>query len=230
MPSLQDYRTDQFYIDVKQEGFVEKFEQASEVFQAKIPREIHRGKLFTYIALLLDPKSELRKSISTLPQRKFVAAITAGFVLNPEKNKFNEEIEKALAGGNPEVNRMCAEYCFLVGGTDYLVYTTYSRILMEVTAMSQEGKAYKDNIAIIGKVHEEINKLEGKLFGGDEVSDMRKALYLSSKQVKLNLQMEDIVDRLANGDDLSEFNPYPENYKPNKLKYAGESEPDEQVS
>ena len=72
--------------------------------------------------------------------------------------------------------------------------------------------------------------MEKKIFGGDEVSLMRKALYLSSRKVGLNIRMEDIVERLEKGDDLADFNPYGNNYKPNKLTYAGEGVPeDEQV-
>ena len=222
---LSELFTENFFKNPKFPNFVDQLESTSELFKTELPKGVSRKKLFTFISLMYDPASELRKNISNLPQRKTLAAIASGFTLNAD-NKFSEETENVLVGANQETARMMAEYCMLAQGMDFTAYTAYSRIFIELVSMSHKSTK-KDTIMLIGKVREETEKIEKKIFGGDEILQMKKALYLSSKSISLNLQMEDIIERMEKGDDLSEFNPYQDNYKPNPLKYAGEQLPQE---
>ena len=221
---LSEVFTDNFYQNPKSPDFVKQLESASEYFKADLPKGVNRKKFFTFTCLMLDPASELKKNITSLPQRKTLAALAAGFTLDSD-NKFTPDIESVLVGANMDAARMQSEYAMLSMGMDFAAYTFYTRIFVELVAMSHQN-AKKDTVLLIGKVRDETEKIERKIFGGDEVLQMKKALYLSSKSMSLNLQMEDIIDRITQGDDLSEFNPYPENYRPNKITYAGET-PDE---
>lgn len=220
---LSEFYTDKFYANPKDKNFVEQLEKASDVFKVDI-KNVNKKKLFTYIALMYDLASEARRNISQLNQRKLICALAAGFQLNSD-NKFNEYIENVLCGANVEAARMMTEYCMLSQGMDFTAYTAYSRIFTELVAQSHQ-KTAKDTVTLIGTVRKEISNLEDKIFGGDEITNMRKSLYITSKSVSLNLQMEDIIDRIAKGDDLSDFNPYPAQYKPQKLKYAGDYIPE----
>lgn len=219
--TLNEIFTDNFFANPKSADFVKQLESASEYFKADLPKGVNKKKYFTFVALMLDPSSELKKNITSLPQRKTLAALAAGFTLDSD-NKFTPDIESVLVGANMDAARMQSEYAMLSMGMDFAAYTFYTRIFVELVAMSHQN-AKKDTVLLIGKVRDETEKIERKIFGGDEVLQMKKALYLSSKSMSLNLQMEDIIDRIAQGDDLSEFNPYPDGYKPSKITYAGET-------
>jgi hypothetical protein len=217
---LKEFFTEKCFKNPKSPDFVESLEASSEVFRAPLPKEVNRKKFFTFVVLCLDPESELRKNVASLPQRKTLAAIAAGFHLD-DNNRFNPVVESVLVGENETAARIMAEYCFLAAGLEFVVYTSYVRIFAEVVAMSFKADKAKDSVALISKLKQEIEESERKIFGGDEVSNMKKALYLSSKQVVLNIRPEDMVEKLEKGEALDEFNPYG-NYKTNKLTYAGE--------
>ena len=223
---LKELFTEKFFANPKSPDFLTRLESSSDFFKAELPKSVNRKKLLTFVAIMYDPESELRRNISNLPQRKTLAALASGFVLDAD-NKFPKEIEDVLVGTNENVARMVSEYCYLSHGLDFVVFSTYTRIFADVIAMSFKQDKAKDSIALISKLKSEIEDVERKIFGGDEVQTMRRALYLSSKQVSLNLQMEDIVERLEKGGDLSDFNPYGD-YKTNKLKYAGERIPEDE--
>jgi hypothetical protein len=219
---IKDVNTSAFTFDPKQKDFVEKIESASEYFKAELPKGVNRKRYFTYLCLLYDPQSEFRKTISVLPQRKVMCALTAGFELKPPDNKFSEEVEKVLVGEDLNAARMASEFCLIVQGMDMALYTFYARVFVELVAVSHsKGEKIKDIVTVISKVKQETESLEKKILGEENSLQLRKALYLSSKSISLNLQMEDIVERIAKGDDLSEFSPYG-NYKPEKIRYAGE--------
>ena len=221
MLSIKDVDTSKFTFNPADDDFVEKVEASGEIFKKDIPN-VNKKKLFGYLVLMYDPNSELRRTISVLPHRKMMAALAAGFALNPKTNKFSDEVENALSGANMDVNRMAAELEVIIGGLDILAHSAYTRIFIELVAASNNKDKAKDLVPLIAKVRNEIDILEKKILGGDEVSLMKKALYLSSRKVGLNIRMEDIVERLEKGDDLADFNEYPDNYRPQKLTYAGE--------
>jgi len=223
---LQNLSTDRFVYNPKNPDFVQKLDAISEFFRVKIPK-IPPKKYFTYLAILYDPSSELRKTITVLPQRKVMAALTAGFTLN-EENKFPKEVEDVLIGENLDAARMASEFCILVGGTDLLVHAMFTRIFVELVSATNTKDALKDRITLITNLKKEIDKLEEKIFGGTEIETMRRSLYLSSKSISLGLQMEDIVENLLNGGDLAELNPFPNNYKPEPIVYAGQTAPEEE--
>lgn len=216
--TLNEILTTGFYADPKKDNFIETLEKASSAFQ--VETKISKKKILTFIALMYDPASEARKHIDHLPNRKLICALAAGFTLNTE-NRFSEDVEAIISGTDVDVNRMVAEYCALSHGLDFAAYAFYARIFLEV--MSSAHTKAKEMVPLVGSIRKEITAIENKIFGGDEVAAMRRAIYVSSKQVSLKLQPEDIVEALAGGSDLSDFNPYPNNYIPEKLKYDGKT-------
>jgi hypothetical protein len=224
--NLSEIYTEGFYANPKSPDFVEKLEKVSDYFKVELPKGINKKRFLTFVSLMLDPNSELRKNIPSLPQRKTLAALCAGFTLDKD-NRFPKEVEDVLLGSDPNAARIMGEYCMLSQGIDFLVYTAYVRIFSDVVAMSFNPDKAKDSVTLISKIKSEIDSIEQKIFAGDETDKMRKSLYLSSKSISLNIQPEDIVDRISRGDDLSDMNPYGD-YKPNKLTYAGEDSPEDQ--
>lgn len=220
---IKDISTKNFVFEPTDKELVARLEGISDYFKADL--KVNKRKYFIYLCLMYDPQSEFRKTISILPQRKLMCALTAGFNLNPD-NKFPQDVEDVLVGVDINAARMATELCMILSGVDFTVYTAYSRIFVELVSLSHQNTK-KDTVLLISKVRSELEQAENKIFGGVEVESMRKSLYLSSKAISLNLQMEDIIERMEKGYDLAEFNPYPNNYIPQKLTYAGDEIPKE---
>ena len=151
MLSIKDVDTTKFTFRSPNDDFVEKIESFGEIFKKDIPN-VNKKKLFGYLVLMYDPNSELRRTISVLPHRKMMAALAAGFSLNPKTNKFSEEVEVVLSGGNTDANHMIAELCMIVGGLDFTALSAYQRIFVELIAASNNKDKAKDLIPLIAKV------------------------------------------------------------------------------
>ena len=224
--NLTELNLQGFVFDPSKKDLVEKLEAVSDYFKADI--KINKRKYFIYLSLLYDPKSEIRRTIVSLPQLKVTCALIAGFELHQPENKFTEDVENAMIGVDLVAARMASEFCIIVQGMNMTLYTFYSRIFVELIALSHKTDKLKDMVTLISKVKAEAEKMEDKILGTDETVAFRKSLYLSSKSVSLGLQIEDIISRIEKGDDLADLNPFPSNYKPNKLAYAGDELPKEQ--
>ena len=61
------------------------------------------------------------------------------------------------------------------------------------------------------------------MFGGREAHSLRKALYGHLEDKRNSIKPEEVIKRLAAGDDLIEWSPYGDTYKPNNLTYGGDN-------
>jgi hypothetical protein len=223
---LKDINCSGFTFNPKEIGFVEKLQQASPLFKIDV-KGLSTKRFLTYVTLMYDDKSELRRNISNLSSRKILAGLASGFVLD-QNNHFPALVEDALIGKTIECARAAAEYCVLSQGFNATLLGNYQRIMIEVLALSHDPDKISVYVGMISKIQKEIESLENKILGGDESEIIRKALYQSSKQTSLNLHPEAIVAMIDKGSDLSEFNPHGD-YKLQPLKYAGEYTPNDQV-
>jgi hypothetical protein len=219
--TLEHIDTSKFYVDIKIKGFVKTFKNLNSRFDIRHP-VLTPEPILKYIAILYDLNSEIRKNVQNYPTRKRIAAKLAGFPLD-ENGHFSEDVENMIWGKIPKVNSAIIQYCFLSTlNIFYTVSAAYREMLFKETANSFE-KYDKETIANIGKLQDKVLENEKKLFGGEEVEELRKALYDESSNMELPTA-ENIVKRLEAGDDLKDLNPYSGNYKPNRLTYAGVTE------
>ena len=221
--TLDHIDTSKFYVDIKVKGFVKTFKNINSKFDIRHP-VLTPEPILKYISILYDLNSEIRNNIQDFPTRKRIAAKLAGFPLN-EEGHFDEVVEQMIWGKIPKVNHAIIQYCWLSTlNIHYVVSAAYREMLFKEAARSFE-KYDKETIANIGKLQEKVLENEKKLFGGEEVEELRKALYDESSNMELPTA-ENIVKRLEAGDELRDFNPYPSNYKPDKLSYAGVTPPE----
>ena len=82
------------------------------------------------------------------------------------------------------------------------------------------SKDYKDTIANIKQLQNEITRLTDIIFGGHEVVNMRMALYKGIEKERVKLRPEDIAKVIENKDKLTEIigNPYGD-YVPEGLNF-----------
>jgi hypothetical protein len=69
-------------------------------------------KVLTYVMILYQPNTPLL-SLNTMSERKFQAALSAGFKINPDNNRFSVRIEKFISCDDEEVNRMILRMCMI---------------------------------------------------------------------------------------------------------------------
>lgn len=187
----------------------------------KQPFGIDKQKVISYIILVYDLKTQLRKEYPFFNQRKVVAAELAGF---PKKKdgKFTVEYENVLIGKNERVNKAISKYIRLFYNPKYLMLVYYWSILsleFENINNKKESSDFKNTIANIEKLEAKIVECEEFLYGGQEQRDAVQALYEEVEKEKLAIRPEDIA-MSDNVDELIGEGPYG-GYKPSPLKFKG---------
>jgi hypothetical protein len=220
--TLEDIDTSGFYANPKNKGFVKELIKKHQAFDLKC--QIPAEQVLTYIAVLYDPVSELRSKVEFYPMRKRVAAQIAGFKLN-KSNRFSDEIEDMIVGQVDSVNAAIVQYCFLANNIFVVAHAAYTHMYYKVLEKSFR-ESDKDTAKMIDDLQTKLLNHEKLMFGGEEVNNMRKALYAATKKVELDFIPEAIVRAIEEGGDLNDWNPYPNDYVPNKLTYVGHSTPD----
>ena len=153
-----------------------------------------KPKTVSYIILMYDIKSDLKKLYEGLYERKRNAAIQAGFVLT--NGKFEPWVESMILGENDAVNDALLRYVRLFGIPDATAYIAYDEILhKQVLAAMHETdekklKTIQDNIE---NAMEKRNSIERRIFSGDEVETVRAALYRYAEKIRLKLRPEDVA-------------------------------------
>src|SRR4030042_2310063 len=216
--TLEHIDTSRFYVDIKVKGFVKTFKNINSKFD--IRHEILTPEpILKYIALLYDPKSEIRNAINHYPTRKRIAAKLAGFPVD-EEGHFGADVEQMIWGEIPHVNKAIIQYAFLSTLNIYFVASIAYRE-MYFKELANSFKEYnKETIANLGKLQDKVIENENKIFGGDETEKLREELYAETSKIELPTP-EVVVKKLESGDDLKDWNPFSNGYKPNKIKYAG---------
>ncbi|HEX9826282.1 MAG TPA: hypothetical protein VGA80_06755, partial [Flavobacteriaceae bacterium] len=111
-------------------------------FAHPLSYNIPRKAMVTYIVLIYDVASPLRREIRDLGARKLMALELAGF--SPEKNaRFKRHIELLLEGKNQEVTAMIVKYLTLLNDPTWTRLCIYEQMLYMETARAMNG-AYKD--------------------------------------------------------------------------------------
>lgn len=199
MASYSNYLYDPFDADT-----VRKLEQYEE-FGFKAPDKV---KVVRYIIIMYDLASDLKKLYEDLYERKRNAAILAGFEL--VDRVFEPWVESILVGKNDAVNDAILRYVRLSGIPDATAYLAYTEILhKQVLAAVKETdekklKVIQDNIQ---NAMEHVRTFERRIFSGDEVENVRAALYRYAEKLRLNLRPEDKASEIEAGT-LSLADPY----------------------
>ena len=193
---------------------VDRLEEYEE-FHFTVP---DKPKIVSYIILMYDIKSDLKKLYEGLYERKRNAALLAGFELT--NGKFEPWVESMILGENDSVNDAILRYVRLFGIPDATAYLAYTEILhKQVLAAMHETdekklKTIQDNIE---NAMDKVTVFERRIFSGDEVETVRAALYRYAEKVRLQLRPEDVANAIEKGD-LKLADPYYAEVKTVKAK------------
>lgn len=223
---LKTIDSSRLLFDVKSPTFVEELKRKIPEFKAykgKIPDK----KVFTYIALMYDPQSELWRSQMDYYVRKSECATIVDFP--KAKGQWSEEAESILIGQDEKVNDMIVAFIAQFGMIELYQLVGYLNILSSETRKAIDYKGDKNSIDIITKTGDKIRELMKVVFRSgeyDEISMVRKALYSRLEKERLKIRPEEIVRMISEEGELpAEFNPYGDNYKVEKPKFIGDEEP-----
>lgn len=217
---LKHINTKSFLFDPKSEDFEERMLSRSSIFDLKK----HRKKYLTYIALMYDIQSELRRNNKDYNNRKFEAGKIAGFEL--ENGRFNKDVEDTLLGEDDNFNKAVIQMVYYSFNNDYkllfILEEQYNKAMSEYSSkiVDFDEKSRK----LLTTMKEQIEEIENKIFGGTETINLRKALYSGIDATRSRLpRVENVlIEFEENG--LIDYSPYP-GYFPEKLKFVGDTLP-----
>jgi len=223
--TLNDIDTSRFLCNPRKADFVENMKNMSNVFDLNISR-VNTKKLLIYIALMYDKESYCRKEIKRYLERKTKSAILAGFVLNDD-GMFSREVENVLVGQNNSFNKAVVQYAVLQFDIEYAKLVVYELNLHKLLISSMgkwddKGNAKKQ----MDDLSAEIAGLELKIFGGEEVLSMRKALYEGTTRTRTKLKPEDVLDEYKIHQ-LKDWSPYGKGYEIENITFVGDQLPKE---
>lgn len=197
---------------------VTKLEQYDEF---KVDFGVDKAKFISYVILLFDFNTPLRKEVQLFYRRKAEAAIMAGFKI--AKGRFDKEVEDMLIGENKECNIAISRYLSLFGLPEYMELMGLESMLafeMQNALKFSESQDFQVTRKNMKELTERINELTLVLFGGKEALEARKALYEFTEKDRLRIRPEHIAEDLEAGKPILDgYNPYGE-YKPSKLKFT----------
>jgi hypothetical protein len=203
-------------------------------FDRELSYRVSKKMIITWIVLLYDQNSSLRKEIRSFPLRKGTAMILAGAKTDKE-GRFERPVELILEAKNQDVNAMIVKYISLQNNPKYGQLIAYQTMYHLELAKIQNGAYIKSNeiIKAIDTLASSIDKLTEEIVGGKgEAESILSAIY---KEVTkdISISPESISNYLADGgdlpDDWCEYNEWKENekkseveyYKVNKIKFIG---------
>lgn len=202
-------------------------------FAKELSYRMSRKAVITYIVLMFDQMSPLRKEVRSLPARKGVAAQMAGF--KTDKNgRFEPHVEKVLEGRNQDVNAMIVKYLVLQNSPKFVQLIAYESLYFYEIAKIQNG-AYGKTIDVIKSVDSlasSIDRLTEEVVGGSGEAEPILAAIYQEVTKDLNISPEAISNYISEcGDVPDDWNPYNvyrekdgklvDEYKVAKIKYVG---------
>lgn len=228
--TLDDINTSGFKFDPKSKTFQNDMETIEE-FKFTKTQGLSKRKLLTYIALMCDPKSDIRKNFNHYGARKKNAALCAGFNIQ-NNDRFKSELEAILVGKVPEFNKAFIKYLSLSYDTHFVRLNLYQQLsyIMFEKAYTGDVQAVK----LIDILVEKQEKEEAAILEGKESGLMIEELYKQAEQKKLGIKPEDIAYGLSKGKTFAEFSKYGKEYGKDflelgKLRFTGDEIPEKDV-
>lgn len=223
--------------DPRQSDFLSKLKEFSE-FAADIPYKIPKKKVMTYVVLIYDMESPLRKEVRDITARRLVALDLAGFKRDKKTDRFDRPIELFLEGRNPQITSMIVKYIILQNDPRWTQLVVYEHMLYMESARALLG-AYKNADTMsksIDRLATSKDKLTAELIGGKEEAEPILAALYKQATKGLDISPEKVSDYIQTKkneggqtdvpDDWNPYNVWKDNevsewYKVSQIKYVG---------
>jgi hypothetical protein len=200
---------------------VKKLENEFPEFKADFGK-VDKQKIICYLILCYDLNSTLVKQCSDITERKGKCADIAKFPKTKE-GFFKKEYEEIIVGDNKNFNETIFPYMSSFGSPKFIAWNMYWMGLadeyknMTTTVESDKRKIIIANTKILLA---DIDKLTQELFNGDEVPNIKNALYKGMIKKFRAITPEFIASATPEEIEEEIKSPYG-NYKPRELKFVG---------
>ena len=203
---------------------------AAFVFSFEVPMGMTLPMLIRYMTLCYDKNSSIaieHKGKWILKKKE--SAIRAKFPTWQDNGatKFTEEAESIIFNKNVLFLEIVTRYLAIQFDTDFQIYIVYKEMLLNVLMEIMKFKF--DNPGQTAKakqnadeIQEDIEKLEYKIFSGNEERTLKSLLYEEAYKSSLELRPESIVTKREAGEPIVDIKPYGENYEMPKAKFIGD--------
>lgn len=232
---LKDLDLSRCLFNPNSSSFLNDIEQRTGI-KKELNQRTSRRAIWTYIVLLYDEASPLRREIRSLPARKGAAMLMSG-IKTDSNGRFDQHIERMIDGRNQDVNAMIVKYLVLQNSPKFVQLIAYESLYYFEIAKIQNGAYGKttDVIKSIDSLATSIDRLTEEIIGGKIAEESFKILEAIYQEVTkdLNVSPEAISNFIMeSGDVPADWNPYSEydkegnvkeTYKPEKLKFIGDN-------
>jgi len=161
--------------------------------------------------------------------KKKESALRAGFPMVSINGamKFTESAENIIFNKDPEFSDIIVRYLSLQFSNDFQMYMIYRELYHNVMLELQAFRFPKPSDLAKAKQNGEeilmdIEKLEYKMFSGDEDRTLKSLLYESAYKASLDLRPEQLISRRERNEPLVDITPYGSDYEIPKLKFIGD--------
>jgi hypothetical protein len=214
---IDKFRFDPF--DPTTLGLLEKEHEAYRFSLGKVDKR----KAITYLILCYDLHSPLIKRYPDIIDRKIRAAELSEFEKTLD-GKFKEGYENLITGENDQFNDIIFQYISSFGSPEFVALVMYWSLLADEyknASKITDSKERKDVIANTQNLLTKIKDLTQILFSGEEVMNIRIALYKGAEKRFRALTPEFIASATEEELDENIGKPYGKKYKPSKIKFIG---------
>ena len=197
-------------------------EYESEFFDSDIS---HR-KLFSWIVLMYDMQSPLRREIKDLYKRKVYAGNICGLKPNSSSGKYKEYVEDMFVGKDDEINKLIVKYISSFSSTEYTSLMAHITIQNNALERIIAAKADKNDQIMFDTATEKIKSLTNLIYGTgerDEVYEARRALYKQVAYDLSDMRSESVARAIVQDGKLPDgWSPYGDDYTPGDINFVGD--------
>jgi len=210
--------------DVHTMGFLKSIQEGIPEFnnyKGLLPKK----KLFTWIVIMFDLNSPMRKTITNYYDRKKMCAEIAQWE-KKSNGEFDDEVTDMLLGKDERVNVLIVAYLTQFSMPEYLQLIAYLNMSYDITRDVMKGKYDQNTAKTLDYITDRVRLLTNVVFGSgqvDEIMAARKALYETAEKERIKLNPENIVKIIQEEGGLpDDFSPYGKKYNPSKIKFISD--------
>ena len=159
------------------------------VFFKKMEPELPRDNVIMYIGFCFDKGSPFIKKYNDIIERRFWAALQAGFQFwGEDSSRFHPLVEDMLRGMNDKVNHMIIQYLLLQGDEDFVTFVAYNEALKsQLTKLINVDADKQTDDKLVKTITENVQTLRG------EISKLRMAMFFTNEDRLLNASLYDFM-------------------------------------
>ena len=189
-------------------------------------KEAGKIRLFSWIVIMYDMNTPLRREIKDLYKRKVYAGSLCGIFPHATSGKYRDCFEKIFTGTDKDVNNLIVKFITSFSSPEFTQLMGNAALQEKALEQIVSGKADRNTQFVFDSATEKMKELTNMIYGSgerDEVYEARRALY---KQVAYDLSdmRPEAVARtvLREGKLPDEWNPYEDGYEPGDMHFVGD--------